>query len=1223
MWLGAILGFILGVLITQSFPAGLLLAFVGGFVGYMASNSRTRAANKKGSDWSTRQSTTGTSRSESSDILTLQQEMRDVQRRLTEMERQLSGQVSTSPTPDQTDAHAADEAQKPTRPEIAIPAAAKTIGPVAKTVQAAPKPAEPPAASKQAAGYDPYDKVPEPAKAPVAPKPPARPRPPVRPRAPEPPALPPFVNQFIQRWVIGGNPLVKVGVLILFLGLGFLLRYAAELGWLSLELRYAGVAAMGIGLLSFGWRWRARADSYGLTMQGAGIGILYLTTLAAMKLHPLLPTALGFTILVVVAAMAAFLAVMQNALILAVVAALCGFAAPVLASTGSGNHIALFSYLTVLNLAIVAIAWFKSWRALNLIGYVCSFGLGSTWAAKYYRDDLFSTTEPFLLLLFALYVLITFLFARRTLADAPDNSSSTLAVQVREASKQVKYVDGTLAFGVPISVFWIQSLLVEPFQYGAAISAVGFGLFYFLLAFLLINRTEKRYFLLTETLIALAVVFCTLAIPLLEQPWTAAAWGAEAAGVYWIGCRQQQVHARFFALLLLLGSAFYFLPELGWSPGGTVLDGSVLSSALLTAGTGFTYWLMWRAEPGQLHRYEIQLRPFVAGFGAFFLATIPLLLFSRDWASPALAALGGGLIYASIRMSDRPLRYSGWIYQLIGGVLFLTTLHTGPGASVLANGWAGLFATSLIGAAMLLGVWIIAPNLLTGAADEESDAPLELDVPASVALMAGLAFINLAPMFVLSWRYSAMIWPLIGIVTLLWAIRTRHLGVILFSLGLQVVAGIAHLYSRSFSDIGAPLTNDVTPFLNSGFLGPVIIALAAWTCARFVHRNARTGAFDIEMGWTALGWGGLWWAFAWVSEINSVAPESGVTACLVAVTLATAWVWSDLSKRLHWPQLGLAAVAYLPVLVLLAIGENLGDNLHPLASWGALAWPAALLIHGLLLRRQPGRLTPQLLNQAHIVGAWLFLVQASLEVRWWLTQWGDADSAWPLIGWMLVPVIYLWALTRPKIQSLWPVRDHLEAYALTSAFPVIIYLLGWVWATNAFSNGSATPLPYIPLLNPLEIGYVAALFSVIVWWRSFGKKESLRDFKPAAIVVLGGSAFAAITGGVIRACHHWAQIPWRTDVLMSSYVVQTSLSIVWGVLAISLMLLGNRRRTRTIWITGASLVAVVVAKLFLVELSASGSLERIVSFIVVGLLLLFVGYVAPLPPRNASEDLTR
>ena len=42
----------------------------------------------------------------------------------------------------------------------------------------------------------------------------------------------------------------------------------------------------------------------------------------------------------------------------------------------------------------------------------------------------------------------------------------------------------------------------------------------------------------------------------------------------------------------------------------------------------------------------------------------------------------------------------------------------------------------------------------------------------------------------------------------------------------------------------------------------------------------------------------------------------------------------------------------------------------------------------------------------------------------------------------------------------------------------------------------------------------------------------------------------------------------------------------------------------------------VVAKLLFVELGNRGGLERIVSFIGVGVLLLVVGYFAPLPPRR-------
>jgi uncharacterized membrane protein len=45
-----------------------------------------------------------------------------------------------------------------------------------------------------------------------------------------------------------------------------------------------------------------------------------------------------------------------------------------------------------------------------------------------------------------------------------------------------------------------------------------------------------------------------------------------------------------------------------------------------------------------------------------------------------------------------------------------------------------------------------------------------------------------------------------------------------------------------------------------------------------------------------------------------------------------------------------------------------------------------------------------------------------------------------------------------------------------------------------------------------------------------------------------------------------------------------------------------------------------VAKLFFVELSNRGGLERIISFIGVGVLLLVVGYFAPLPPRQTTRN---
>ena len=95
---------------------------------------------------------------------------------------------------------------------------------------------------------------------------------------------------------------------------------------------------------------------------------------------------------------------------------------------------------------------------------------------------------------------------------------------------------------------------------------------------------------------------------------------------------------------------------------------------------------------------------------------------------------------------------------------------------------------------------------------------------------------------------------------------------------------------------------------------------------------------------------------------------------------------------------------------------------------------------------------------------------------------------------------------------------------------------------------------------------------------------------------------------------------FQADALLESMMVQAGLSIVWTLIALSLMIGGHLRHRREVWLIGAVLIAVVVAKLFLVELSNRGGLARIVSFIGVGVLLLVVGYFAPLPPKRAEAQ---
>ena len=109
----------------------------------------------------------------------------------------------------------------------------------------------------------------------------------------------------------------------------------------------------------------------------------------------------------------------------------------------------------------------------------------------------------------------------------------------------------------------------------------------------------------------------------------------------------------------------------------------------------------------------------------------------------------------------------------------------------------------------------------------------------------------------------------------------------------------------------------------------------------------------------------------------------------------------------------------------------------------------------------------------------------------------------------------------------------------------------------------------------------------------------------------------------MRLWHFFDGIRWRLDYLLASFGLQASLSVVWAVTAIVLMVGGNRNGRRSRWLTGATLMAVVVVKLFLVELGNSGGIARIVSFIAVGLLLLLVGWFAPVPPKENILEETK
>jgi uncharacterized membrane protein len=292
---------------------------------------------------------------------------------------------------------------------------------------------------------------------------------------------------------------------------------------------------------------------------------------------------------------------------------------------------------------------------------------------------------------------------------------------------------------------------------------------------------------------------------------------------------------------------------------------------------------------------------------------------------------------------------------------------------------------------------------------------------------------------------------------------------------------------------------------------------------------------------------------------------------------------------------------------------------QPLAEGGYWAWPVALAAHLVVLRFAAPFWHRAARHAVHVVGVLVLATLGALGGRALTAQWGDTQSAWAWLGWLVAPTLLLMALLRPAFTQRWPLAAAPRAYGLAAGGVLAVALWLWTLLANAFSSGAARPLPHVPLLNPLDVGIGIALVGVWLWLQSAPVRDALAKRRVLTPAVMGVAGFVWLNAILIRAFHHYGGVPYRLHAWANSLPVHTGITLLWTATALALMWLAARRTLRAPWIVGASLLAAVVLKLVLVDLSGSGTVTRIVSFIGVGVLMLVIGYVAPLPAREASD----
>lgn len=211
--------------------------------------------------------------------------------------------------------------------------------------------------------------------------------PPQQPPVPPPPRKPSFLdrNPDLEKF-IGENLINKIGIAILVLGLGFLLKYAIGQGYIS----ETGRTLIGIGsgalLIFFAHRLREKFRAFSSVLVGGGLAVLYFTITIAYRQYEIIAQTPAFLVMVGITTIGVLLTLVYDRRELAVISLVGGFAAPFLTSKGEGDYVVLFCYLLILNAGMLVLANYKKWHLINVISFLLTSFIFGGWLSMRFLD---------------------------------------------------------------------------------------------------------------------------------------------------------------------------------------------------------------------------------------------------------------------------------------------------------------------------------------------------------------------------------------------------------------------------------------------------------------------------------------------------------------------------------------------------------------------------------------------------------------------------------------------------------------------------------------------------------------------------------------------------------------------------------------------------------------------------------------------------------------------
>src|SRR6266508_2553060 len=312
---------------------------------------------------------------------------------------------------------------------------------------------------------------------------------------------------------IGARWTTWIGVIAILFAASFFVKWSIENNLIGPRARLGLGLAAGVGLLLAGLALHRRRDVPYLSegLAGLGLGLCYLSLYAGHAYYNLLPAGAAFALMFIVTVLGTVVAVVSERQVTAVLALLGGLLTPVLLARQEPRERELMGYLFILDILVLVIARYHTWRGLNRFAWAGTVLL--LWPTLL-RDPEPPYPVARLVLLSGLFLLFLL---------------TPLAREWRQRGR-IGEVDLVIVAGTAAGYFCAVYVTLEGWwPLLEAPAAMALAIVYTVLAGFYRRRVQDDD-ATVGVLMGVACVFLTIAMPLgLRGPWITLAWAAEAA----------------------------------------------------------------------------------------------------------------------------------------------------------------------------------------------------------------------------------------------------------------------------------------------------------------------------------------------------------------------------------------------------------------------------------------------------------------------------------------------------------------------------------------------------------------------------------------------------------------------------------------------------------------------------------------------------------------------